>query len=61
MAELLTKREMAERLRVSPQTVLLWGRSGRIPVVRVNTRTLRYDPDAIIEALRRGRTEGARP
>ncbi len=58
MAELLTKTEMAERLRVSPATVLLWARYGRIPVVRVNARTLRYDESAVFDSLRRG-AEGA--
>ena len=58
MAELLTKQEMAARLRVSPATVLLWARNGRIPVIRINERTLRYDENAVLESLRHGRMEG---
>jgi excisionase family DNA binding protein len=53
MAELLTKQEIAARLRVSPATILEWVHCGRIPAVRVNARVLRYDEAAVLDALRR--------
>lgn len=58
MGELLTKSEMAERLRVSPATVVLWARAGRIPVLRINSRTYRYDEDAVLNSLRQVKTQG---
>ena len=41
-SELLTGRELAERLRVSPDTVRHWARIGRIPVVRYSSHVQRF-------------------
>jgi len=58
MHEFLTAAELAERLRVRPDTVRRWMRAGRIPVLRVSEKVVRYDYGEVIEALRaRGRRE----
>lgn len=49
--ELLTGRELAKRLRVAPETILEWVRDGRIPVVRLSRKTLRYSAEAVLTAL----------
>jgi excisionase family DNA binding protein len=58
MDELLTATELAERLRVRPETVRQWARDGRIPRVKVNAKITRYDVADVIRALK-GREEGA--
>ncbi len=39
--ELLTARELAKRLRVSPETVREWGRRGCIPALRLSRKAIR--------------------
>ena len=39
---LLTCAELAERLRLKPATIRLWTRQGKIPVVRLGARAVRY-------------------
>jgi len=48
---LMTGRELAERLRVSPDTIRHWVRIGRIPVVRYSGRVHRFDLEAVLAAL----------
>lgn len=55
-SSLLTGRELAERLRVSPDTIRHWARIGRIPVVRYSPRVRRFDLEAVLTAL--GSAEG---
>jgi len=56
MGEILTTEDLARRLRVRPDTVRRWVRGGRIPVLRVSEKVVRYDYGEVIEALRaRGR------
>ena len=50
--ELLTVEEMAERLRVRPDTIRVWSRRSLIPAVRINAKIIRYDASEVIEALR---------
>lgn len=50
MNELLTPRQVAERLSVSPRTVYLWIEQGRLPVVRFSERVTRV-PAQALEAL----------
>lgn len=50
-ARLVRTREMAERLGIDWQTLLRWGREGKIPVVRLTARALFYDPEAVIGAI----------
>ena len=49
--ELLTTRELAKRLRVSPETVRPWARRGHIPTLRLSPKVIRYDPEAVLAAL----------
>lgn len=49
--ELLTRQELSKQLRIKPDTVSDWVRRGLIPVIRVNGRVLRFDPEAVHRAL----------
>jgi len=53
MREFLTAAELAERLRVQPETIRGWVRQGRIPVIRFSPRALRFDFDAVVKSLTR--------
>jgi uncharacterized protein len=57
-APLLTPREVAERLRVSPRTVQNWIRDGKLPAARVSPRVVRVPADAV-EALASGASVAA--
>lgn len=47
MRMLLTPRQVAERLAVSPRTVYLWIEQGRLPAVRLSERVTRVPVDAV--------------
>jgi len=49
--DLLTAEELADRLRLRPGTVRRWSRRGRIPVVKLSPKVIRYDFLAVIDAL----------
>lgn len=51
MPNLMTVNELAKWLKVSPQTVYIWSANGKIPVLRLSEKSLRYDPDAVLRAL----------
>ena len=38
LPDLLTVREVAEVLRVSPLTIKRWGKVGKLPAIRINSR-----------------------
>ena len=38
LPDLLTVREVAELLRVSPLTIKRWGKKGKLPAIRINSR-----------------------
>ena len=44
---LLTTREVAEFLALSPETVLRRYRAGELPGFRIATNALRFDPDEV--------------
>lgn len=56
--ELLTARELAKRLRLSPDTVRAWGRRGVIPTLRLSPKACRYDADAVLAALAKAPAKG---
>ncbi len=49
--EFLTSRQLSEILQVSPSTVRRLTREGRIPVIRLTARIMRYHLPAVREAL----------
>jgi len=58
MSGLLTTREVAERLGLSPQAVLRRFNAGKLPGYRLGSNVLRFDP-ATIDAYLRGCLVGA--
>ena len=50
--ELLTAKEVADRLHVSTRTIILWARDGRIPEIRPSPRIRRYDWADVVHALK---------
>jgi hypothetical protein len=51
-SELLTLTQLAHRLSLRPRTVQIWVRHGRIPVLRITPKVLRFEWDQVLEALR---------
>jgi len=52
LPDLLTVREVAQILRVSPLTIKRWGKRGKLPAIRINSRgDRRYKKDAILWLL----------
>lgn len=52
MPDLLTVREVSELLRVSPLTIKRWGKRGKLPAIRINSRgDRRYKKEAILWLL----------
>ncbi|NUQ66950.1 MAG: helix-turn-helix domain-containing protein [Phycisphaerales bacterium] len=49
--EYLTARELAKRLRVSPETVRAWARRGCIPTLRLSRKAVRYNLEVVLAAL----------
>lgn len=50
---LVTKRELAAILRLSPRTIENLAKRRAIPVCRISARCVRYAPDAVLRALGR--------
>lgn len=52
LPDLLTVREVAEILRVSPLTIKRWGKRGKLPAIRINSRgDRRYKKEAVLWLL----------
>ena len=49
--ELLTAEEVAQRLRIQPETVRTWARQGLIPAIRLSPKVVRYDLAAVVNAM----------
>ena len=59
--DLLTAKQLAIRLGVSPRTVNTWQCAGKIPVIRLTPKVLRYDLKKVVTALeQRQEVTGAR-
>ncbi len=48
---ILTAAELAERLKVAPDTIRLWARQGKIPVRKLSHKVHRYDLAEVLTAL----------
>lgn len=52
MPDLLTVREVAQVLRVSTLTIKRWGKRGKLPAIRINSRgDRRYKKEAVMWLL----------
>ncbi|HYD34779.1 MAG TPA: helix-turn-helix domain-containing protein [Vitreimonas sp.] len=52
LPDLLTVREVADLLRVSPLTIKRWGKRGKLPAIRINSRgDRRYKKEAVMWLL----------
>ena len=52
LPDLLTVREVAEILRVSPLTIKRWGKRGKLPAIRINARgDRRYRKEQVLWLL----------
>lgn len=52
LPDLLTIGEVADLLRVSPLTIKRWGKKGKLPAIRINTRgDRRYKKDVVLRLL----------
>ena len=52
LPDLLTVREVADVLRVSPLTIKRWGKRGKLPAIRINSRgDRRYRKEAVLWLL----------
>lgn len=52
IGELLTKEELAARLKVPLNYVIVLRKSGKIPCIRFGHRTIRFELDRVLQALR---------
>lgn len=52
LPDLLTVREVAQVLRVSPLTIKRWGKRGKLPAIRINSRgDRRYRKESVLWLL----------
>jgi len=52
LPDLLTVREVATLLRVSPLTIKRWGKRGKLPAIRINSRgDRRYKKESVLWLL----------
>lgn len=52
LPDLLTVKEVAELLRVSTLTIKRWGKRGKLPAIRINSRgDRRYKKEAVLYLL----------
>ncbi len=52
LPDLLTVREVSDLLRVSPLTIKRWGKRGKLPAIRINSRgDRRYKKEAVLWLL----------
>lgn len=51
LPDLLTIREVASLLRVSPLTIKRWGKKGKLPAIRINSRGDRRYKKGVVQKL----------
>jgi excisionase family DNA binding protein len=58
LPDLMTIKEVAELLRVSPLTIKRWGKKGKLPAIRINSRgDRRYKKDVVLRLLGENKIE----
>lgn len=58
LPDLLTIKEVSEILRVAPLTLKRWGKRGKLPAIRINSRgDRRYKKEAVLWILGMGTAE----
>ena len=57
--DLITRKEAAEMLRVSGETLKRWGRAGKLETIRLSSRCIRYRRSAITALVEQARTGGS--
>lgn len=58
LPDLLTVKEVAQFLRVSPLTIKRWGKRGKLPAIRINARgDRRYKKESVLWLLGEMRKE----
>lgn len=50
--DIITANELAERLKVKPETIRIWAQKGLIPSIRITPKIIRFDLIAVLKALR---------
>lgn len=48
--EIIDRKELMKRLRITEPTVIIWGRKGKIPELRIGAN-VRYNWPAVVKAL----------
>jgi len=52
LPDLMTIKEVAELLRISPLTIKRWGKRGKLPAIRINSRgDRRYRKEVVLRLL----------
>jgi excisionase family DNA binding protein len=51
LPDLMTIREVADLLRISPLTIKRWGKKGKLPAIRINTRGDRRYRKEVVQRL----------
>jgi excisionase family DNA binding protein len=59
--EWITTRELAKRLRVTPETVRAWARQGSIPSLRLSPKATRYNLQSVLTAISQRQPKGGTP
>jgi predicted site-specific integrase-resolvase len=49
--KLMTAKQLAKELAVGIDTIEDWGRTGRIPRIRISRKIIRYDRNAVLSEL----------
>jgi len=50
---LLSPAQMAARLAIAPETLLVWTSKKKIPCVRISRKVVRFDPVQVVAHLRK--------
>ena len=50
--EIITVKELAERLQLKPETIRIWARQGLIPSLRPTPKVLRFETRSVLAAIK---------